>query len=121
MSGAYISQVNRRALFDLQNDIFKILNSPDVTSSADDEFGARHLEGFPAGVLIALPNGFDNFANWHPVGEQLIWIQINLIFLYKPADRCDLCHTFDRLQRVAQIPVLYRTKLGQVMFSAIID
>src|ERR1700730_18474207 len=101
-----ISQEYRSSILDFQNDIFEVFKILDVTASADEEFSGRYFECFSTGVLIALPDGIDHLANGYSVGEQLVWIQIDLILLYKSADRCDLGHTFNRFQGITQIPVL---------------
>src|SRR5208337_334745 len=120
MNGTDISQEYGRSIFNFQNDVLEVSEILYVTASADEELGGRGFERFPAGILIALPDGVDHFANRNPVGEQFVWIQIDLVLLYKTAERCDLSHTLDRFQRISQIPILYGTELSEILVAAFI-
>src|ERR1700730_13335631 len=68
MNGPDISQVNRDAVLNLQNDGLKVFDVLQVPQPPDKEFRSRRFESFSAGVLIALPDGVDDLGNRYLVG-----------------------------------------------------
>ena len=55
------------------------------------------------------------------MGEQRVWIEVDLIFLHETTHWRDFGDTFYRFERVTQVPILNRTQLCQVELVRIIN
>src|SRR5439155_23317307 len=63
----------------------------------------------------------DDVAERDVVGDESVWIEVDLVLLYEAADRRDFRDAFHRLERVTQVPILDRTQRRQIMLSAIVN
>src|SRR5262245_22605049 len=90
-----ILEVNRRAVFDFENDVLDVLDSFDVTATADVIFGRGNLERFPAHIGVTRLDRVDNLAEWDLVGNECVWIEIDLVLFNETADRRDFCYAFN--------------------------
>ena len=74
-----------------------------------------------ADIGVAHFDRVDDLAERDVVGDELVWIEIDLVLLYETADGRDFGDAFHRLQRITQIPILNGTQLRQIMFPALIN
>jgi len=86
-----------------------------VAAAPNHVFGAAELEQASANLVVAFPHSLHNAANGNAVGLETIRVQVDLVLPRVAADRCYFGHAWNRLQVVAQIPVLIGTKVGQAM------
>src|SRR5207253_1584800 len=121
MHGANVLDINWRAFIDFQHNVFDVGDAFDVAAATHEIFRGRDLESFAAYVGVARLNRTDNVAERDVVGDERVWVEIDLILLYEAADRRDFRDAFHRLDRVTQVPILDRTQRGQIMLSAIVN
>ncbi len=121
MHGADVLHVNRRAVLHFQDNVFDVLDAFDVAAAADEIFGCRDLESLAADIGVAHFDRVDDVAERDVVGDERVWIEIDLVLLYETADGRDFRNAFHRRERVAQIPILNRTQLGEIMFAAVVN
>src|SRR5260370_6170653 len=121
MHGANVLHVNWRAFIDFQHNVFDVGDAFDVAAATHEIFRGGDLEGFAAYVGVARLNRTDNVAERDVVGDERVWVEIDLILLYEAADRRDFRDAFHRLERVTQIPILNGTQRRQIMFSTIVN
>src|SRR5207244_5259009 len=111
MHGAHVLHVNRCAFIDFQHNVFDIGDAFDVAAATHEIFRGRDLESLAAYVGVAGFDRADDLAERDVVGDERVWIELDLILLYEATDRRDLRNAFHRGQRVAQIPILNRAQL----------
>src|SRR5205814_7073228 len=121
MHGAHVLYVNWRALIHFQHNVFDVGDAFDVAAATHEIFRGRNLESLAAYVGVARFDRADDVAERDVVGDESIWIEVDLVLLYEAADRRDFRDALHRLERVTQIPILDRTQRGQIMFSAIVN
>src|SRR5439155_21121690 len=63
----------------------------------------------------------DDVAERDIVGDESVWIEIDLVLLYEATDRRDFRDAFHRGQRVAQIPILNRAQLCEIVFAGVVN
>src|SRR5260370_21438669 len=80
-----------------------------------------NLKGLPSGINVALADGIDDIADGYVIDNKLVGIEIDLVLFDEPADRGDFGDTSDGFERVAKVPVLECSELGEVVLSAVID
>src|SRR5207249_1225325 len=112
---------NRRAAFHFEDDVLDVLNLFDVAAAANVVLGCGDFENFPAYVGITHLDRVDHVAERDVVGNESVWIEIDLVLLHESADRRDFGDAFHRGERVAQIPILNGTQLGKIMFSGVVN
>src|SRR5207249_6677716 len=78
------------------------------------------FENFAADIRVAQLNGVDDFAERDVVGNESVWIEIDLVLLHETANRRDFGDTFHRGERVTQIPILNGTHLREIVLPAVI-
>ena len=93
----------------------------DVAAAAHVIFGRRDFENFSAHIAVAHLDRVDDVAERDVVGDELVRIEIDLVLLHEAADRRDFGDAFHRFQRVAQMPILKGTQLGEIVFAGVID
>src|SRR5262249_4933399 len=103
-----ILYINRRAVLYPEDNVLDVLNLLYVATAADVMLGCCNLGNFPTHIGIARLNCPNDIAERYVVGNERIWIEIDLILLYEAANRRDLCDAFHRLERITKIPVLNR-------------
>src|ERR1700731_514363 len=121
MNFADVLDVNRRAVFDFEHDIFDVGDAFEITAAAHKIFRGRDLESFSAYVAVARLHAINDIAQRNAVREKRVWIDIDLVFLDETADRRDFGDAFHGFKRVAQVPILNRTQLRQVELVRIVD
>src|SRR5947208_7208684 len=89
-----ILQVNRRAVFDFENDVLDVLNLFDVAATADVVLGRGDLENLAAHVGVTHLDRVDHVAERDVVSDESVWIEIDLVLLYESADRRDFSDSF---------------------------
>src|SRR5213078_1730666 len=121
MHGAHVLHVNRCAFIDFQHNVFDIGDAFDVAAATHEIFRGRDLESLAAYVGVARFDRADDVAERDVVGDERVWIEIDLVLLHEATNRGDFRDAFHRLERVTKVPVLNRTQRRQIMFSAIVN
>src|SRR5436190_10781132 len=121
MHGAHVLHVNWRAFIDFQDNVFDVGDAFDVAAATHEIFRGRDLESLAAYVGVARFDRTDDVAERDVVGDESVWIEVDLVLLYEAADRRDFGDALHRLERITEIPILDRTQRCQVMFSAVIN
>ena len=62
MHRAYVLQVNRRTVLDLEDDVLNVLNFFDVASTPNVILRRSNLENFPADIGVTHFDGVDDLA-----------------------------------------------------------
>ena len=89
MHRGHVFHVNRCTVLDLEDDVLNILNFFDVASAANVILRGRNLEDFAADIGVAHFDRVYDFAERDVVGNERIWIEIDLVLFYESADRRD--------------------------------
>src|SRR5437867_13018650 len=121
MDVANIFQIDGRAVFHFEDDVLDVLNLFDVAAAADIILGCGDLEDFAADVGVARFDGADHLAERDVVGNESVWIEIDLVLLHEAANRRDFGDTFHRGERVTQIPILNGTQLREIVLPAVVN
>src|SRR5207249_11072029 len=121
MHGAHVLHVNRRAFIYFQHNVFDVGDAFDVAAATHEIFRGRDLESLAAYYGVARFDRTDDVAERDVVGDERVWIEIDLVLLYEAADRRDFRDALHRLERVTKVPILDRTQRGQIMLSAIVN
>ena len=108
MHRADVLQINRRAVFDFEDDVLNVLDFLDVAAPADVILCGRDLENFSTDVGVAHFDGVDHLAERNVVGNERVWIEIDLVLFYETTNRRDFGHAFHGRERVTEIPILNR-------------
>src|SRR5206468_7515128 len=121
MDVADIFQINRRAVFDFEDNILDVFDLFDVAAAADVILGRGDFENFAADIRVAQLNRVDDLAERNVVGNESVWIEIDLVLLHETANRRDFGDTFHRGERVTQIPILNGTQLREIVLPAVVN
>src|SRR5207253_4861930 len=116
-----ILQVNRRAVFDFENNVLDVLDLFDVAAATDAILGRGDFENFAADIRVTQLNRVDDFAERDVVGNESVWIEIDLVLLHEAANRRDFGDTFHRGERITQIPILNGTQLREIVLPAVVN
>src|SRR5437660_2699526 len=116
-----ILQVVRRAVFDFEHNVLDVLDLFDVAAATDVVLGRGDFENFAADIRVTHLNRVDHFAEGDVVGNESVWIEIDLVLLHEAANRRDFGDTFHRGKRVAQIPILNGTQLRKIVLPAVVN
>ena len=93
----------------------------DVAAPAHVILRRRDLEDLPADVAVAHLDRAHDVGQRDVVGDERVRIEIDLVLLHEAADGRDFGDALHRFERVAQIPVLDRAQLGEIVFPGVID
>ncbi len=99
----------------------EIVEIGEITARTDDIFGLGLLDHRAARLLVAALDRVDHRLLGHAVSDQLVGIEHDLILPHHPADGRDFANPGDRLQLVAQEPVLQAAQFGKVVAAAMIN
>src|SRR6266480_2322387 len=121
MNLADILYVNRRAVFNFEDDVLDIGDTFEIAAATHEILRGRDLKGFAAHVAIARFHTCDDFTQRDAVREQRVRIEIDLVFLYETPNRRDFGNAFHGFECVTQIPVLNRSQLRQIELSGVIN
>src|SRR5207244_7312320 len=83
MHRADVLQINRRAVFDFEDDVLNVLDFFDVAAPADVILRGRDLENFSADIGVAHFDGVDDLGERNLVSDQCVWIEIDLVLFYE--------------------------------------
>ena len=112
--------IDRRAVYDLQHNVFNVRHVLDVAASAHIILRGGDLEDLSAHVAVAHLDGGYHIRERNVVGHERVRIEIDLVLLHEATDGRDFRHAFHRFQRIAQVPVLQRTQLGEIVFAGVV-
>ena len=102
-----ILQTNRCAIIvDRYRDAVEVVQRLDIAQTAYHIFGFGHFDQPAADIVVGSLDSLPDLIQRDVVSQQGIRIDLYLILLNIPADCRYFRYTVDRLQRVAQIPVL---------------
>src|SRR5271166_5686344 len=121
MYRADVLQIDRNTFFHLENDILQIADAFDVAASTHEKLGSGNFKGLAPNIRVAFSNRIHDIADGNVECDKFIGIEIDLILFDEPAHRRDFGHSVNGFERVPEVPVLERPKLGEVIFSAVID
>ena len=110
-----IPDADRRAILTCKNDALDVPGRLGVTAPANHVLGPGRLEQACADLTVAGTHRIRHAGDRDPVGAQAIRIDVDLILLSEPAERCDLGHARNRFQVILEIPVLVRAQLRQTV------
>ncbi len=114
---ADILDIDRNVIRDFDHRVFHIRNVFDKSQTANDILHPIYFDGSCSHINIGHFDGGKNFIQSHAKGTHRIGININLIFLDKPAHGSHFGHAFCAHQAVTDIPVLNAAQLIQVPAS----
>ena len=103
-----------------QQDVFEIGEGFGIAASADHVLGAAEFDQSPRRLVVAAPHRIHHVADGKTVGLQAVGIDVHLVLFAETADGSDLGDSGDRLQVVAQIPVLVGAEFGQAVLAGFI-
>src|SRR5205823_8178433 len=106
-----VFQINWRAVVDFEDNVFDVLDFFDVAAAADEVLGCRDFEHASADIGVTHFDRVHDVAERNVVGDEGVWIEIDLVLLYETADRRHFRHAFHGRERVAEIPILNRAQL----------
>src|SRR5262249_54100808 len=116
-----IFQINRRPVFDFEDNVLDVLDLFDVSAATDVILGRCNLGNLAAHIGIARLDRADDVAQRDVVSDERIWIEIDLVLLHETTNRGDFCDAFHRLERVTKIPILDRAQFGEIVFAGVIN
>src|SRR6516164_5872970 len=116
-----IFYINWRPVLNFEDNVFDVLDLFDVAAAADVILGRCNLGNLAAHIGIARLDRIDDVAKCNVVGDERIWIEIDLILLHETTNRRDFGDTFHRGKRVTQIPILNGAQLGEVVLSGVVN
>src|ERR1019366_5939990 len=100
------------------DDVLDVFQRLDVPAPSHHVLAAGHFHQSRTYIVVSLLNGAFHHVDWDLVAKQLVGIDVDLVFADEAAGGSDLCHTWNGLQRVAQIPVLVRAHLFQAVLCS---
>ena len=121
MNVGQLLEIDRRAVgIHTDRNHLQIAQAPDVAGGAHHVFGLAHLHQAPAHVVVAALDGLFDPGQRDVVGQQCFRLDLDLILLDVAADGGDFGHAVHRLQRIAQIPVLDRAQLREIVLAGLV-
>jgi hypothetical protein len=99
---------------DGERDVFEIGGGFCVTAAAHHVLAAGEFDQAAADIVVAAAHGGDHFRNRHAVSGQAVGVYLDLILANETAERGDFGDSGDRLEMIAEIPILDGAELGQV-------
>ena len=108
------------AVVGFDDDLLDVLRVLDVSVAADHVLRAGELDQPCAHLDVGIAHRLRHHHERDVVGGQLFPIHGDLVLVLETADRGDFCHARDRLQRIAQVPILEGSQIGQRMGAALI-
>src|SRR2546423_6402762 len=82
-----VLDVDRRAVHHLEDDALDVVDAFDIAAAADVILGAGNFKSLAAYVGVTGLDSPNDFAERNAVSRERIGIEVDLIFLYKSADR----------------------------------
>ena len=104
-----IFHIYRNILARFDNSIFDITNVFDKPKPPYDVLGIVDLDHSRTHIDVRHLDRVKNFAKFHAVRDHRIRIDIDLVFLYKPAHRGNFANPFRTRKCITNYPVLSRT------------
>ena len=101
-------------------DHFDVFDRFDIAAPAHHVFRAAEFDGAAADIVVAHADGIHDTLDREAIGRELIGIQVHLILAHESAQTRDLRHAFDGADLIAQVPILKRAQLRQIMLAALI-
>src|SRR5205807_7417106 len=115
MHSGDVLQINRRAALDFEDNVFDVLDLFDVAAAADEILRRRDLKDAATDIGVAHLDRVDDITERNVVGDQRVWVEIDLILFYETTDRRDFRHAFHGCQRITEVPILNGTQLGEIV------
>ena len=116
-----IAHEHRRAIVGRDGDLLDIRQGPDVADSSHQVVCAGHFQHPAAYLIIAGPDPVDDGLQGDVQSQQAVWIQPDLILSNETTDRRDFGDPRHGLERIANLPVLQASQIGQVEVMAAIN
>ena len=112
----------RRSRFSARDhDILDVVNGFGVAAATHHVFRTRKLDEASADIVISVADGVDDFGKGNVVGDERVGVDHDLILFLKPADRSHFRDAGNRLEPIAQRPILKAPQFRQVMNARFID
>ena len=109
-----VFDVNRHVLVNLHHRIFQVGELFDKPNPADDVLHLIDLDGAGADIEVGHPHRLEDLVEGDTVDPHRIGIDIDLVFLHKPAHRGHFADPFGGHQGIAHIPVLDAAQFLQI-------
>src|ERR1019366_3204268 len=97
------------------DDVLDVFQRLDIPAPSHHVLAAGHFHQSGAHIVVSLLNGAYHRVDRDLVTQQLVGIDVDLVFADEAAGGSDLRHAWHRLQRIAQIPVLVSAHLFQAV------
>ena len=99
----------------------EVLEAREIAAHAHHVLGLAQLDHRAAGLAVGALHRLDHAPVRDAVGAQALGVEHDLVLAHHAAHRGDLGDVGDRLELVAQEPVLQRAQLAQVVAPAAVD
>ena len=103
-----------------QHGLFEVTHRPGIPAPAHHVLGAAEFEQPPASLAVPRPHGLHHAADRNPVSLQPVRVNVHLELFAEAAHRRHLRHARNGLQVIAQVPVLARAQLRQVVLPRVV-
>ncbi len=118
---AQITHQHRSTIAGCNRDFLDVRQGPDITHSSHQVVGAGHFKHPPAYLVVAGPDFVDDGLQGNMQSQQAFRIQLDLILANESPDRGDLRDSRHSLQRIANLPVLQASQVGEIQVMAAIN
>ena len=118
---AQIPHQHGSAIAGCNGDLFDVSQGSDIPDSSHQIVGTCHFKYPPPYLIVARPDFVDDGLQRYAQREQAIWVQLDLILTNKTADGRDFRDARHSLERVAHLPVLKTSQIGQVEFMTAVN
>ncbi len=116
-----VAHQHRRAGLAADHDALDVRDGLDVAPAAHHVLAAAELEQPPLDVVVGHPDALHHVADGDAVGREAVGVDVDLVLLDEAADAGHLGHARDAGERVADVPVLQRPQVGEVVRAALVD
>src|ERR1019366_188889 len=119
---AHVGDANRNsALIFREHDLADVVSRLRISTAAHHVLGAAEFHQSPADVIVAAAHCVHYFADRDIERLELVRVNIDLVLPHEAAQRRDLGDTRNRLEAIAQVPVLVAAQVGQALLARCID
>ncbi len=120
-AGDVLQEDRHPALSNLHHDLLEVVEGVRVPVSPHHVLTARELEQAASDLVVRAPDRFDHLVQRELVGGEPVGVDRDLVLLDEAADGGDLRHARQRLDGVAQRPVLVGAQLIERVGARLVD
>ena len=115
-----VAQQHRGPGLASDHDRLDVLDGLDVAPAPNHVFPAAEFEQAPLHVIVGGLDAVDDLPDGNPVSRKAVGVDVDLVLLHKAPDAGHLRDALDAGQGVAQIPILKRPQIRQVVPAALV-